>query len=160
MLLFGNRDRVGLFSENEWVSLWKAVIPAVISLSEELLSPWWPGSDFRRGCFCSVFSFSAFLSCSLRRSWSSGWTSQPAQETGQWMPNRSLAHGWETDSNLAASPGTWSGGHQCLTLTLKRRSVCYTCYRFRSHHTCKHLIPKVLSLPWETLGHTLMNDLS
>lgn len=43
--------------------------------------------------FSSAFSFSLFLSCSLRLSWSSGWTSQPAQETGQQMPNRSLAPG-------------------------------------------------------------------
>lgn len=78
---------------------------------------------FRVKTFSSAFSFALFLSCSWRLSWSSGWTSQPAQETGQQMPNRSLAPGWEMDSNLAASPGTWSGERQYLILTLKRRSA-------------------------------------
>lgn len=69
------------------------------------------------------FSFSCFTSCSWRLSWSSGWRPPPAQETGRQMPNRSLAPGWGTDSNLAASPETCSGEPPYLTPTLKRRSA-------------------------------------
>lgn len=75
---------------------------------------------------------SLFCVCfSLSLSWSSGWTSRPAPETGQQMLNRSLAPGCEMDSNPAASLGTWSGELQYLILTLKRRSAATAHYKIK-----------------------------